>query len=46
MGVSPLFSTYRFAEHEEQVVDLLMRVTAVSVWTMEIVDSMAQVSRD
>ena len=35
------FDTYRFADHKERVVDLLMRVCAVSVKTMDIVDRMA-----
>jgi predicted helicase len=34
------FSTYRFADHKEKVIDLLMRVTRVSVETIEIVESM------
>ena len=35
------FDTYRFADHKERVIDLLMRVCTVSVKTMEIVDGMA-----
>ena len=35
------FNTYRFADHKERVIDLLKRVCAVSVKTMEIVDGMA-----
>ncbi len=35
------FDTYRFADHKERVIDLLTRVCAVSVSTMEIVDGMA-----
>ena len=35
------FDTYRFADHKERVIDLLMRVCAVSVKTMDIVDRMA-----
>ena len=35
------FDTYRFADHKEHVIDLLMRVCTVSVKTMEIVDGMA-----
>ncbi len=34
------FNTYRFADHKEKVIDLLMRVTRVSVETMEIVEVM------
>lgn len=39
------FNTYRFADHKEQVIDLLMRVTRVSVETMEIVEAMKSVKR-
>ena len=35
------FDTYRFADHKEHVIDLLRRVCAVSVKTMDIVDRMA-----
>ena len=35
------FNTYRFADYKEQVIDLLRRVCAVSVGTMEVVDGMA-----
>jgi hypothetical protein len=31
---SEKFNTYRFADHTEKVIDLLMRVTRVSVETM------------
>ena len=34
------FNTYRFADHKEKVIDLLMRVTRVSVETMAIVEAM------
>jgi len=34
------FNTYRFADHKERVIDLLARVTRVSVETMEIVEAM------
>ncbi len=34
------FNTYRFADHKERVVELLKRVTRVSVETMEIVAAM------
>ena len=34
------FNTYRFADHKEKVIDLLTRVTRVSVETMEIVEAM------
>ncbi len=35
------FDTYRFADYKEQVVDLLQRVVAVSVETVNIVNTMA-----
>jgi hypothetical protein len=34
------FNTYRFADHKEKVIDLLRRVTRVSVETMTIVEAM------
>ncbi len=34
------FNTYRFADHKEKVIDLLKRVTRVSVETMTIVEAM------
>jgi predicted helicase len=39
------FNTYRFAEYKEKVIDLLMRVTTVSVRTVTIVNSMKGFSR-
>jgi predicted helicase len=33
------FNTHRFADHKEAVIDLLKRVTRVSVETMKIVDA-------
>jgi predicted helicase len=39
------FNTYRFADHKEKVVDLLKRVTRVSVETIQIIDAMGKVSR-
>ena len=39
------FNTYRFADYKEKVVDLLMRVTRVSVETMEIVEKMRAAPR-
>jgi predicted helicase len=39
------FNTYRFADHKEKVIDLLMRVTRVSVETMEIVEAMRKEKR-
>ncbi len=34
------FNTYRFADHMEKVIDLLKRLTRVSIETMKIVDAM------
>jgi predicted helicase len=34
------FDTYRFADYKEKVIDLLMRVTTVSVETVKLVDAM------
>jgi predicted helicase len=34
------FNTYRFADHKEKVIDLLRRVTRVSIETMKIVEEM------
>jgi predicted helicase len=39
------FNTYRFADHKEKVVDLLTRVTRVSVETMNIVEAMKSARR-
>lgn len=39
------FSTYRFADRKEKVIDLLKRVTRVSVETMKVVEAM-QSSRE
>lgn len=39
------FNTYRFADYKEKVIDLLMRVTRVSVETMEIVEAMRSAHR-
>jgi predicted helicase len=39
------FNTYRFADYKEKVIDLLMRVTTVSVKTVAIVTSMKDVHR-
>ena len=40
------FNTYRFANHKENVIDLLMRVTRVSVETVAIVEAMRRLPRD
>ena len=39
--IAARFNAYRFADHKEQVIDLLRRVCAVSVGTMEVIDDMA-----
>lgn len=39
------FNTYRFAGYKEKVIDLLMRVTRISVETMEIVEAMKKEKR-
>ena len=40
------FNTYRFADYKEKVIDLLMRVTRVSVETVAITDAMVKKGRD
>jgi predicted helicase len=39
------FNTYCFADHKERVIELLKRVTTVSVETMKIVDAMKALPR-
>jgi predicted helicase len=39
------FNTYRFADYKEKVIDLIARVTRVSVETMEIVEAMKSEKR-
>ncbi|WP_420133645.1 type ISP restriction/modification enzyme, partial [Rhodopseudomonas sp.] len=39
------FNTYRFADHKEKVIDLLMKVTRVSVETMKIIEAMRKEPR-
>lgn len=39
------FNTYRFSDYKEKVIDLLMRVTRVSVETMQIVEAMKMEKR-
>ena len=39
------FNTYRFADYKEKVIDLLARVTTVSVQTMQIVGAMQRAAR-
>ncbi len=38
--IAEKFNTYRFADYKEKVIDLLRKVTTVSVGTMEVVDAM------
>jgi hypothetical protein len=38
------FNTYRFADYKEKVIDLLTRVTTVSVRTVAIIESMKESS--
>lgn len=39
------FNTYRFADHKEKVIDLLKRITRVSVETMKIIEEMRAIQR-
>ena len=39
------FNTYRFADYKDKVIDLLMRVTNVSVRTVAVVEAMRKVGR-
>ena len=39
--IAEKFNTYRFTDYKERVIDLLQRVCAVSVGTMDVVDDMA-----
>ena len=39
--IAKRFNTYRFADHKEQVIDLLRRVCTVSVRTMDVVEEIA-----
>ncbi len=39
------FNAYRFAVHKEKVIDLLKRVTRVSIETAKIVEAMRQLGR-
>ncbi len=43
--IAEKFNTYRFADYKEKVIDLLKRVTTVSVGTMEVVRGMEGTSR-
>ncbi len=44
--IAAKFNTYRFMDYKEKVIDLLSRVTRVSVETMEIVNAMKAAKRD
>ena len=39
--IAEKFNTYKFSDHKERVIDLLMRVCTVSVKTMDVIDDMA-----
>ena len=39
------FNTYRFADYEEKVVDLLLSVTTASVRTVAVIEAMRKVAR-
>ena len=43
--IAERFNTYRFADYKERVIDLLRRVCAVSIKTVEIVGRMATIDR-
>ena len=45
-AIAAKFNTYRFKDYKEKVIDLLARVTRVSVETMEIVDAMRKAKRE
>ncbi len=40
--IAEKFNTYKFADHKTQVIDLLKRVTTVSVETMKIIEEMGK----
>jgi predicted helicase len=44
--IAAKFNTYRFKDYKEKVVDLITRVTRVSVETMEIVEAMREAERE
>ena len=44
--IAEKFNTYRFADHKERVINLLQRVCAVSLRTMNIVDQMAHLNNE
>ncbi len=41
--IAEKFNTYRFADYKEQVIELLKKVTTVSVETMKIIREMEKV---
>ncbi|MBP6574243.1 MAG: hypothetical protein KA230_07330 [Flavobacteriales bacterium] len=43
--IAEQFNTYRFADYKEKVIDLLRRVTTVSVGTLEVVRGMEKATR-
>ena len=43
--IAEKFNTYRFADYKDKVIDLLKRVTTVSVRTMEVVRGMEKATR-
>jgi predicted helicase len=43
--IAEKFNNYRFADYKEQVIELLMRVCAVSVETMKIIEAMKKQAR-
>ncbi len=40
--IAEKFDTYRFADYKKHVIDLLKRVTTVSVGTMEVIEEMGK----
>lgn len=45
MLICEKFNTYHFTDYKEKVIDLLKRVTTVSVGTMEVVEAMKTTGR-
>ncbi|MBK6777147.1 MAG: hypothetical protein IPG74_15370 [Flavobacteriales bacterium] len=43
--IASTFNTYRFADYKEKVIDLLRRLTTVSVGTQEVVKAMEGIAR-
>ena len=43
--IAQKFNTYRLADHKEKVIDLLKRVTTVSVGPMEVIRAMEGAKR-